>query len=83
VNTEAEEKYVALWHESGAQAITGLSLLQHAEWVTATAASPLGHDMRPILRVDTVKGIRELPPFLLRPGRATQSSTILEFTANA
>jgi hypothetical protein len=69
--------------ESGAQTITGLSLLQHAEGVTATAASPLGNDTPPVLSVDTAKGIRELPPFLLRLGRATQSSTTLEFTANA
>jgi hypothetical protein len=83
VNTEAEKRYVAMWHESSAQAVTELSLLQHAEWITATAGSPLGHDIPPVLSVDTVKGIRELSPFLLRPGRATQSSTTLEFTANA
>jgi hypothetical protein len=70
-------------YESGAQTITGLSLWQHAEWVTATAASPLGNDIPLVRSLDTRKGIRELPPFLLRRGRATQSSSTLEFTANA
>jgi hypothetical protein len=83
VNSEAEERYIAMWHESRTQAGNELSLLQHAEWVTATAASPLGHDIPAVLSVDTAKGTRAFSPFPLRPGRVTQSSTTLKFTAKA
>jgi glyoxylate carboligase len=82
VNPEAEERYIAMGHESRTQVANELSLLQRAEWVTATAASLLGHDIPAVLGVDTANGIREYSPFLLRPHRVRHSSTTLEFTAN-
>jgi hypothetical protein len=82
VNTEIE-KYIAIPHENGPQAVPQVSLLQHAEWATAAAASPHQNNVPLILGVNIAKGIRELPPLLLRSGRATHSSPTLDFKANA
>ena len=82
VNTEAEEKYVAQRRENGPQALPHVSLLQHAEWATAAAASPRGNDIQPMLIVDMAKETSELQLILLRRDRATLSSTTLDFKAN-
>jgi hypothetical protein len=82
VNTEIE-KYIAIRHENGRQALPRLSLLQHAEWATAAAALPHQNNVPLILGVNIAKGIRELPPLLLRSGRATHSSPTLDFKGNA
>jgi hypothetical protein len=82
VNTEIE-KYIDICHENGPQALPRLSLLQHAEWATAAAALPHQNNVPLILGVNIAKGIRELPPLLLRRDRATLSSTTLDFKANA
>jgi hypothetical protein len=82
VNREAKERDLDIRHENGPQALPGLSLLQHAEWATAALASPHGNDLPPMLILDTAKEISELQ-LLLRPVRATHSSTTLDFKANA
>jgi hypothetical protein len=77
VNTEPEERFAAIRHEDGPQALPGLSMLQHAEWATAAATSPHGNDFPPMLIVDTANNISEL--LLLRRDRATNSSITLDF----
>jgi hypothetical protein len=83
VNPGTEKTYVAMRHENGPQAFPRLSLLQHAEWAAAAVASPHGNDLPLMLIVDTAKGISELQLLLLRPDRATHSSTTPDSKANA